>query len=501
MLSTGLAVSRLVSVQVSLTTPAITAPAINSLLIIGASNVIGAGERMRAYDGLSAVAGDFLTTSPEYLAADMWFAQAPSPQNVFIGRWFQTAGSGALSCGPLPAAEQVLANWTSITDGGFNITIGATLMQVIGLNFSGAANMNAVAAIIAANTLIAGVAGATVVWSATNNNFVFQTKTTGVAATISFLSAPTGTGTPTDISAQLGGTAAEGAVVANGVATETALAALTVIDGLFSSQFYGVVCPQAAVNDHLALASYCEAADPVHYYGVTTSDPLTLVATDTTSLASQLAALGYNKTAQQFSTTNPYAICSYLGRILTTQWAGSNTTMDLMYKQEPGVAPEQLSATQANTLAAKNCNVYVGYANGATMIQHGVSCSGVFTDTIVGADAMAGDVQAALFNVMYTAATKVPQTDSGMSMLFNAATAVCAQYSANGYLNTGIWNAQGFGTLAAGGLLPLGYYVYAPSILTQSEAARSARQAPLIQIAAKTGGAIESSNVTIFVNQ
>jgi hypothetical protein len=501
MLSTGLAVSSLVSVQVSLTTPAITAPAINSLMILGSSNVIGAGERMREYTSITEVGGDFLNTSPEWQAADMWFAQAPSPQNVFIGRWFQTAGAGQLTCGPLTAAEQQLSNWTTITDGGFNVTIGGTLMLVVGLNFAGVGNMNAVAAIIAANTLLAGVAGATVTWSASDQAFIFQTKTTGATATITVLSAPTGTGTPTDISALLGGTAAEGAVVAQGVTTESALTALTIIDGLFSTQFYGVVCPQGADSDHLALAGYCEAADPPHYYGVTTAEPLTLNATDTTSLASQLAAFGYNKTAVQFSTTNPYAIASYLARILTTQWGGSNTTIDLMYKREPGVAPEQLSATQAATLAGKNCNVYAAYATGATMIQHGVSCSGVYTDTIIGADALAGDVQAALFNVMYTAVTKVPQTDVGMSMLFAAATAVCNQYSVNDYLNTGIWTAQGFGTLNAGDLLPLGFYIYSPSILVQSSADRAARKAPIIMIAAKTAGAIESADVAIFVNQ
>jgi hypothetical protein len=501
MLSTGLAVSRLVSVQVSLTTPAITAPAINNALILGSSNVIGAGERMRAYNSIDEVAGDFLNTSPEWQAADMWFSQEPSPTVVNIGRWFQTAGAGVLTCGPLTAAEQALSNWTGITDGGFNITIGGTLMQVVGLNFSTVGNMNAVASIIAANTLLAAVGGATVVWSASDDAFIFETKTTGVTATISLLSPPTGTGTPTDISALLGGTAAEGATAAAGVTTESAQTALTIIDGLYSSQFYGVVCPQGADADHLALANYCEAADPPHYYGVTTAEPLTLNATDTTSLASQLAALGYNRTAVQFSSTSPYAIASYLARILTTQWTGSNTTIDLMYKKEPGVAPEQLSATQAETLAAKNCNVYTSYANGAVMIQHGVSCSGVYTDTIIGADALAGDVQAALFNVMYTAITKVPQSDVGMSMLFAAATAVCNQYAVNDYLNTGIWNAQGFGTLNAGDLLPLGFYIYAPSILTQSEAARAARQAPLIQIACKTAGAIESSEVTIYVNQ
>jgi hypothetical protein len=487
-----------------LTTPAITAPAINSMLILGSSNVIGSGERMRAYNSISAVAGDFTTTSPEYLSADMWFAQSPSPNVVYIGRWFKTAGGGSLHCRPLSPTEQTIANWTAITSGGFDIHVDGVLIQVVGLTFAAAGNLNAVASAIQAFPALAAVGGATVLWDATNNRFTFTSKTTGVTSAVSFLSTPTGTGTPTNISAMLGGTAADaanGAVSSPGVAVETALTALTVIDGLFSTQFYGVVCPEAVDADHLALAAYCEAAVPPHYYGITNAEVATLDPTSEADLAAQLSDFGYNKTAIQYSTTNANAISSYLARILTTQWGGSNTTIDLMYKREPGVAPEQLSATQANALAGKNCNVYAAYANGAHMIQHGVSCSGVYTDTIIGADAMAGDVQAAVFNTMYTTATKVPQTDSGMGLLVNAASRVGAQYSANGYLNSGIWNAQGFGTLSPGDLLPLGFYVWSPSILLQSEADRAARKAPIIQIAAKTAGAIEQSDVIIFVNQ
>jgi hypothetical protein len=505
MLSTGLSVSRLVSVSVSLTTPAITAPAINALLILGSSNVIGSAERMRAYGSISDVGADFLTSSPEFQSADMWFSQAPSPEVVYIGRWFKTPAAGQLVGRPLTGTEQTIATWNAIVAGGFSVTIDALpIIHVTGLTFAAAGNLNAVAAAIQANASITGKA--TVVWDSANARFVMTSVTTGIASAVSFLTAPTA---GTDISAMLGMTAADaasGAFSGPGVATESALTALTVIDGLFSTQFYGVVCPEGVAADHLALANYCEAADPPHYYGVTTGDPLTLTAEPPStpgtpgSLANQLAALGYNHTAVQFSTSNPYAISSYLARILTTAWTGSNTTIDLMYKREPGVAPEQLNATQANRLADKSCNVYAAYANGATMIQHGVSCSGVYTDTIVGADAMAGDVQAAIFNTMYTSATKVPQTDAGMSLLFTAATSICNQYARNGYIGDGIWTSQGFGTLNAGDHLP-GFYVFAPSILTQSTADRAARKAPLIQIAAKTAGAIESADISIFVNQ
>jgi hypothetical protein len=124
-----------------------------------------------------------------------------------------------------------------------------------------------------------------------------------------------------------------------------------------------------------------------------------------------------------------------------------------------------------------------------------------YTDTIIGADALAGEVQTAIFNVLYTTPTKIPQTDSGMQMLLNAASSRCSVYVSNGFLASGTWNAPGFGTLKYGDLLTLGFYVYAPSMLLQSEADRAARKAPLMQIAAKCAGAIHTADVLIFVNQ
>jgi hypothetical protein len=55
--------------------------------------------------------------------------------------------------------------------------------------------------------------------------------------------------------------------------------------------------------------------------------------------------------------------------------------------------------------------------------------------------------------------------------------------------------------IATGQTLSKGYYVYAPSVASQSAAARAARQAPVIQAAVKLAGAIHSVNVLVNVNQ
>jgi hypothetical protein len=165
------------------------------------------------------------------------------------------------------------------------------------------------------------------------------------------------------------------------------------------------------------------------------------------------------------------------------------------------VQPENVSTPQADTLRDKYCNVYVGIANGANIIQEGTSASGQFTDTMIGADAFALDIQTSIFNRLYTTNTKIPQTDSGMGVLTNAVAAACATYVQNGFLGPGVWTASGFGNLEQGDMMALGYYVFAPTMGDQSPDDRANRRAPLIQVAAKTSGAVHSADVLIYVNQ
>jgi hypothetical protein len=62
-----------------------------------------------------------------------------------------------------------------------------------------------------------------------------------------------------------------------------------------------------------------------------------------------------------------------------------------------------------------------------------------------------------------------------------------------------VWNAPGFGNVTQGDLLPLGFYVYAPSIALQSAEDRAARRAPLLQVAARCASAIHEVGVLVFV--
>lgn len=490
-----LPVSRIVNVGVLLSPAAAQAQSLSDLLVLGTGPIIDPVERIRAYSDAASIGADFGTSSDEYKCAQLWFSQAPQPRQLYIGRWVKTAIGGGLRCAPLTPGQQALANFTAITNGAFRYSVnGGSLTSVSSLNFSGALNLNAVAAIIEA-----ALAGVDVVWNASLGRFEFTSQTTGVTSAVSFLQPPVA---GTDISGLLGGVAGtSGAYVFQGQEAESVDEALLDFDDRFGQQWYGVVIPAASKAEQIVAAGVIESSLNKHVLGCTTQETGALIAVVTDDLASELKSRGYNRSMVQYSASNPYAVVSALARILTTNYTANNTVITLKFKLEPGVIAETLSTSQANALRDKNCNVFVNYNNDTAILQEGTMASGQFADTIMGVDWLAVTIQRDVYNLLYTSPTKIPQTDAGQQLLLTAVEAVCNQGVINGLLAPGVWNSGGFGQLNQGDFLPKGYYVYSASFNTQATADRSARRSMPIQVAAKLAGAIHSVDVLVNVNQ
>ena len=191
--SNALSISRLISTSVNLSPNPAQFQNISTLLILGSSSVIDVVSRIRNYQSITQVALDFGTTSPEYLAAVLWFQQAPQPTTLSIGRWAKTAVGGQLIGATLSAAQQALSLFTAITSGTVQVSVDSIPLAVTGLNFAAATNLNGVAQIL--QTAIAALsAGSTVVWNAIFSRFEVTSGTTGATSNVSFFNAPTALG-------------------------------------------------------------------------------------------------------------------------------------------------------------------------------------------------------------------------------------------------------------------------------------------------------------------
>jgi hypothetical protein len=171
---TGLNPSSIVNVTYTFNSATALANNTSTLLILGSTNPQMAG----LYTSAASVASAYGATAPETLAAQAFFSYSPQPQSVQTGNWYYAAGAGYLLGGILTPAQQAMANFNAITNGGANIAINGTNVTLTGLNFASATNLNGVASI-----LTSALSSGTVTWN--GSNFVVTSNTTGAGVVAS----------------------------------------------------------------------------------------------------------------------------------------------------------------------------------------------------------------------------------------------------------------------------------------------------------------------------
>ncbi len=196
------------------------------------------------------------------------------------------------------------------------------------------------------------------------------------------------------------------------------------------------------------------------------------------------------------------AIAAEFSREISVDFSGANVALNMNLKQLVGIAPDQgINQTNVALVAAAGADIYTPIGN-----TQGITTSGAntFIDQIYNLNWLQGAVQVAIFNALATTATKIPQTEPGMQILKSAVATVLQQAVTAGVLAPGAWNSSttfGPGTALVDNILQIGWYIYSQPVNQQAQSARVARQAPLIQVAAKLAGAINTSATIIFVNQ
>lgn len=192
---------------------------------------------------------------------------------------------------------------------------------------------------------------------------------------------------------------------------------------------------------------------------------------------------------------------AYAGRALSTNFTGSNTTQTMHLKDLAGVEPDpSMTQTLLNKAVAAGADTYVSLQGVPK-----VFCSGEnqFFDQVYNLGWFVGALQVAGFNYLAQSSTKIPQTEAGMDGLKGAYREVCEAAIANQYGAPGRWTSPttfGVQSDLYENIEQRGYYIYSAPIASQLQVNREARQAPLVQIALKEAGAIQSSTVIVYVN-
>lgn len=211
---------------------------------------------------------------------------------------------------------------------------------------------------------------------------------------------------------------------------------------------------------------------------------------------------GKTNTRGLFHSTQPFKFAAaYAGRLMSTDFGGSRTTVTMNLKPLSTINVDP-SMTETEYLKAKAAGVDV-YASVAGIA--GVLSSGEnnFADQIYNRQWIADAIEVAMFNVLRQTNYKVAQDEEGMSALKNAVRGVMETAVANYFVGPGEWTSPDkFGNPEdlVNAVRSQGYYVHSLPVARQLQSDREDRKAPIIQVAAKERGAIHSANLIVNVN-
>lgn len=439
----------------------------------------------------SSVAEAFGTDSLTAKMANNIFAQN---MNVISGRGYlaviplknaTSATSATFTTGTVGA----ISAFNLVTNGSLKLTVDGTVTEISGLNFSACSNLQDIANVILNATKVATV-------SVSGGSLVFGSKKVG--ATDSTIVVSSGTaGTDISSATYLNVSAGEG-TDGTDASGETLVAAMTRAKEFV--RFTGVISNLAMEDAVVATTSaYVNSNDLIWIAPFSsTNDIAGAITTIKSAGQTKTRCVLYTEGVQEAQ----LMAAAYAGRAFSTNFDGSLTSQTMQLKTLVNVTPDSgITQTAYTNALAAGADMYVSFEGDSA-----VACgkgNGYF-DVVYENLALKFASQAALYNVLKTTGTKIPQTETGMSALRDAQGNVCLQFVRNGVLAPGKWNsAQTFGDPETfkQNIADNGWYIYSTPIALQSQSERESRVAPLIQCACKRSGAIHEADLLILVEE
>lgn len=451
-----LPLSNVISVNVSFPPTGIEAFNVNNLGFFTSDPFLSNpdDDKYRIYSSAQEVGEDFGTTTDTYEQAVAVFSQQP---NIL-------AGGGNLIIFPSFAGTSIAS--ISIADGGAGYVVGDILNIVQGDGYGGTATVTTVVAgAITGITLTTGGAG--------------YSPAAGLVTT--------------------GGSGTGGTITISSVNTETLTQAIARVSELVF--FCGIISTSYGLN-----STWAALSASVQSYG---NKLLFLPSNSLTDLPGIFTTIK--------NSTNYYTRClfysnsdaslarlfaaAYASRLLSVNFEGSLTAITMNLKQLSTIDVDLgLNSTIASVAHTTGVDIYPSYAGNPGIVSNGAN---KYADQAFNLIWFVTALQVAGYNALAQLATKIPQTEPGMNLYKGALKQVCEQAVGNGYIAPGTWTAvDTFGNQAnfLTNILTKGYYIYSIPINLQNSTQRAARQAPLVQIAIKEAGAIQSSVINVYVN-
>lgn len=279
---------------------------------------------------------------------------------------------------------------------------------------------------------------------------------------------------------------------------ETVLEALTACRAK-DSDWYIAYSTDVDSAELAAIALYVQSVVPSTVFAYNTTDANVLTADPVPDdICTSLKDLGYSRIIGMYS-TSAHAVCGIMGYACGANSGLADSAFTLFAKTITGATTESLTAGQKAIVEAKNCNLYLNYANYYNVFEPGVMANGFFFDQIINRDMLVNDIQLTCMDLLYQN-RKIPQTEAGMGMIYNALVSACELAVTRGHIAEGTYTGIPFLNLNTGDAIPRGYVIQTTALSEQSAADRALRKAVPFYITIKESGAVHSITIQVIVN-
>ncbi|MGL5015969.1 MAG: DUF3383 family protein [Bacteroidales bacterium] len=394
-------------------------------------------QRVYAYGDAPAVAADWGAESEVAKAANAFYGNGGKDFMVIKA---QAVSSAAKLRGVLASSVSLIA---AVDAGGMTISVNGNVQFLTDLDFTLVQDHADVAEIINE-----ALQGATV--TVQGDSYIITSDLEGQGSEVGFA-----IDTAQELATLLGLTQLAGAQKEVALVPETPVMALVDAEDIDAS-FYGVVIHKdwRDSQDAEAVADYAQARRKIFFN--TSNNPQVLVAGATEHILAKLKAKSMGRTLSHYSSKpEEYPSAAVAGRAFQVNFEGTNTTITLNLKVMAGVTVENLKTSQHNALVACNGNAVVDIA-GMYVYSDSRMGDAQWFDAVHGTDWLQNRIETGVFNRLYATTTKVPYTDTGVSLILAEVEQALRQGVTNGLLAAG--------NNTAGEFLPLGYKItYIPT--------------------------------------
>jgi hypothetical protein len=455
--------------------------------------------RIRFYSTIEAVEEDFVAGTDAHNAATAFFAQSPRATTLAIGEVFLSDLPAELASAAFTTTE--LASIIAVSNGEMEITYdagaGAVVESLTALDFSGAASLSDIAAVI--NAAMSSNLSCTV-RTLPGGSERLSIKTDADGTGVSLLYPADGNHGGTYVGSLLNLTEAEGGKLLAGYSYVSIADELSSIQSAASANgeyIYGWALGSSLRDVTIQSAAAAWALPRKAYMVLVSNDLNALDASYVLDLASVVFDTD-NKRVSLFYHDNPqrYPDVSILAYMLHVDYRARESTVTAKFKQLPGIETVDLTETEWNVLKEKGYNTYTAIGNSSRTYREGTSSSvGWFMDTVINLDNFQEDLEVNVYNV-FLRNKKVPYTRKGQMLLVDACQDTGDQYVYNGTFadreEVDTTKKEGTSIIPAVQVIPT-------SVASASAAARAERIGPPIQMIVQEAGAQHSVSVSVEV--